>query len=148
MPNTSLTASATINAKPEVVFAYVADIMNHGEWSANPLTIEAVSLRPAIIGNQYRSVAVTRGITITAELRVTDHQFPVRFGFDGQDATGKFSHQFTFTPVNNATRVLRRIDFTLSPAQWLMFLVLYVPVRRPAAHQALRLLKQRLERTS
>jgi len=145
MPNISLTASTTVNAKPEMVFVYVADLMKHSEWSANPLTIEAVSISPKIIGNQYRSIAVVNGITLNAELHVTDYQVPVRFGFEGQDPTGKFSHQFTFASLNNETRVVRQINFTLSKRQWVMFLMLYFPVRRPAAKKALRLLKQRLE---
>ena len=147
MPNVSLIASATINAKPEAVFAYVADLTKHGEWSANQLTIEAVSTSPSIIGNQYHSIATVRGITLTAELRVTKYQAPVCFGFDGQDSTGKFSHQFTFTPFNNGTKVVRKIDFALSLPEWFFFLVTYFPVRRPAANKALRLLKQHFEQT-
>ncbi len=145
MPNISLIASITINIKPEAVFAYVTDLTKHGEWSANPLTIEAVSTSLTIIGNQYRSIAVVRGITFTADLRVNNYQAPVSFGFNGHDLTGKFSHQFMFTPCNNGTKVIRKIDFMLSPQQWLMYLVLYFPVRRPAANKALRLLKQHLE---
>jgi uncharacterized protein YndB with AHSA1/START domain len=147
VPHTSLAASTTISATPAAVFAYVADLTKHGEWSANPLTVAAVSTSPAMVGNHYRSTAVVRGITFTAELTVTDYQAPTRFAFDGHDSTGKFSHRFTFTPVGSGTKVTRRIDFTLSPRQWLMFWVLYFPVRRPALHQALRLLKRRLEPT-
>ena len=148
MPYASLIASTTIDSKPEAVFAYVTDLTRHGEWSANPLTIEAVSTSPTIIGDQYRSRAVVRGITFTADLRVDSYQAPVSFGFSGQDSTGKFEHRFMFTPVDNRTRVTRKIDFKLSPQQWLMYLALYLPVRRPAAHRALRLLKQHLEQTA
>lgn len=147
MPNASLIASTTIDINPEAVFAYVADLTRHGEWSANPLTIEAVSTSPTIIGDQYRSSAVVRGITFTADLRVTNCQSPISFGFSGHDTTGTFSHQFMFTSRNNGTEVIRKIDFTLSPKQWLMYLVLYLPVRRPAANRALHLLKQHLEQT-
>jgi hypothetical protein len=89
-----------------------------------------------------------RGLTFTANLRVTEYQAPAHFVFDGQDSTGKFSHRFTFTPFNNGTMVTRQIDFALSFRQWLRFLVLYFPVRRPAANKALRLLKERLEQTA
>ena len=146
MPKVTLSASTTINAKPDVVFAYVADLTKHGEWSANQLSIEAVSTSPAIIGNQYRSTAVVRGITFLSELRVTDYQAPVLFGFAGQDQTGIFLHRFTFTPSNNGTRVVRQIEFTLSLTEWFSFLLLYFPVRRPALNKSLLLLKQRLER--
>ena len=145
MPKVSLIVSTTINANPEVVFAYVADLTRHGEWSANQLTIEAVSTSPIRIGSLYRSTAEVRRITISAELRVSQYLAPLRFGFDGQDLTGNFSHLFTFMPFNNGTKVVRQINFTLSLQQWLMFWVLYFPVRRPALKKSLRLLKQRLE---
>lgn len=146
MPKASLIAHTNINARPEAVFAYVADLTKHGEWSANPLTIEAVDIKPTILGSRYRTTAVVRGIPFSADLRVTGYQPPARFEFEGQDSTGKFSHRFTFMPFNGGTKVMRQIDFTLSLRQWLLFMALYFPVRRPAANKALRLLKQRLDR--
>ena len=147
MPTASLSASIDINAKPETVFAYVSDLTEHAEWSANPLKVEALSANPIGVGSAYRSSATVRNLTFTAELRVTEYQAPTRFGFSGQDSTGKFSHRFTLTPINSGTQVTRQINFTLSFRQWLRFWILYFPVRKPAAHKALHLLKQQLEKS-
>jgi uncharacterized protein YndB with AHSA1/START domain len=146
MPNAALSAKVFINAEPETVFVYVADLTKHGEWSANPLKVEAIANDPIAIGKQYRSSATVGSLTFAADLRVTEYDPPARFGFEGQDSTGKFLHRFTFTPLTNGTQVTRHIDFTLSFRQWLRFWILYFPVRRPAAIKALQLLKEKLNR--
>ena len=145
MPSASLTFSVHVAAPPEVVFRYVADLSRHGEWAANPLQIELVSGGPLVNGNRYRSRAQVRGLRFEAELRVTEYEPPVRFAFEGEDATGKFTHQFTFEPQGQGTRVERKITFALTLRQWLMFYLLLFPVRFPAGRRAMRLLKAKLE---
>jgi hypothetical protein len=34
------TWTATVNRRPEVVFAYLTDMSRHGEWSPRPYSIE------------------------------------------------------------------------------------------------------------
>ncbi len=145
MPTATFGASIDINVGPEAVFAYVADMSKHGEWAANPLQIEAVSSDPCAVGSWYRSNAEFNGVHIHAKFQVTEYQPPSRFGFAGEDSTGKFEHLFTFQARNGGTRLERRVRFNLTVAQWLMFLALLYPVRIPAARKALRLLKDRLE---
>ena len=146
MPTTSIRFYTNIKARPEVVFAYVADLTRHGEWTANPVQIEALASGPVAVGSRYRSTAQVNGILFTAELRVTEYQPFTRFGFVGEDKTGTFEHQFTFGPDQGRTRVERKINFTLTLSQWLMFQILLYPVRRPAGKKALHLLKDQLER--
>jgi uncharacterized protein YndB with AHSA1/START domain len=145
MPTTSTSFNTNINARPEVVFAYVADLTQHGEWTANPVQIEALASGPVTVGSRYRSTARVNGILFTAELRVTEYQPPTRFAFVGEDKTGKFEHQFTLRSDQGGTRVERKINFTLTLSQWLMFQILLYPVRLPAGKKALHLLKDRLE---
>ena len=145
MPKASFRVGTTINAEPEVIFAYVADLTHHDQWAANQLQIEPVSPGPAAVGSRYRSTAQVNGITFTAELQVTKYQPPREFAFAGEDQTGRFEHQFTIQPHAHGAQVERQVSFTLTVRQWLMFLLLLYPVRLPAAKKALALLKRRVE---
>ena len=145
MPTATFSVAVEIDAPPQRVFAYLADLPKHGEWSANPLSIDSASPGPVGVGSRYRSSAEFNGLQFVADLRVTIYDPPSRFGFGGQDSTGRFEHQFKLTPQARGTRVERRVSFQLTPAQWLMFLILLYPVRLPAARRALTLLKDRLE---
>lgn len=145
MPKASFAVKTWINAAPATVCAYVSDLTRHGEWSANALQIEALTPGPPAPGSRYRSTAIVNGITFNAELEVLELQPPERFVFAGHDATGRFEHVFTFRAVQGGTQVERRVNFDLSPRQWLMYWVLLLPVRLPAANRALNLLKARLE---
>ena len=146
MPKTSFRVHTVINAAPETVFGYVADLSKHSEWAANPLQIERISAGPIAIGSRYRSTAQVNSINFMAELQVNTYEPPTRFGFAGEDRTGRFEHQFAFRPSNMGTWLERRVNFELTLQQWLMFAALLYPVRLPAAKTALRLLKARLER--
>ncbi len=114
MPNASLSASIFINAKSDFAFDYVSDLSKHGEWSANPLQVEAINAAPVGLGKQYRSNATVKGLAFTAELIVTEYQRPTLFAFEGHDSTGKFLHKFTFISKDNGTYLTRYISFTLT----------------------------------
>ena len=145
MPKASFRVRTTINAEPEIIFGYVADLTQHDQWAANQLRIEPVSPGPAAVGSRYRSTAQVNGITFTAELQVTNYQPPREFTFAGKDETGRFEHRFTIQPCAQGAQVERQVSFTLTLRQWLMFLLLLYPVRLPAAKKALDLLKRRVE---
>src|SRR5262245_54701013 len=138
-------AGVDIGARPEDVFAYVADLTRHGEWSADPLRVEALTPGPIAVGSRYRSTAHVQGRPIEAELRVTEHQPPSRFAFVATDITGAYEHQFTFRPHEDGTRVERNISASLSLPQRLLFLVVYPFRKLPNTKAALSKLKVRLE---
>lgn len=145
MPAAAFSVSVDIDVPQQAVFAYVSDLGRHGEWSANPLRVESVSAQPVGVGSRYRSTAHFNGLTIEAHFEVTEYEPPLRFGFIGEDSTGKFEHHFVFHERPGGTHVERRVSFNLTWPQWIMFLALLYPVRLPAGRQALQLLKQRLE---
>lgn len=145
MPLASFSVSITIQAAPETVFAYIADLTRHPEWASDPVKIVAIPDGPVGIGSRYRSEAQSHGITFKAELVVTDYDPPTHFSFAGTDATGNFSHEFKLIPQQGATLLKRTINFNATLFQWLTFLVVLYPVRIPSAKRTLQLLKQRLE---
>lgn len=134
---TALTVSTTLPASPERVFAEVADLTRHPAWAANPLAITAVDATPLGVGKHYQSAATVNGLKFNAQLQITIYEPTTRFGFRGTDSTGDFEHLFTFAPHGDGTRVTRHITFDLTPSQWVMYWLLYYPVRLPAAQKAL-----------
>jgi uncharacterized protein YndB with AHSA1/START domain len=136
-------ASIDIPAPPADVFAYVANLTKHPEWSADPLQITALDSGPVEVGSQYRSAALVQGRTIQADIRVTEHQPPTRFEFTVTDLTGTYTHRFTFQPHDGGTRLERHISATLSLPQHLLFLIVYPLRKRPNTLAALAKLQAR-----
>ncbi len=129
MTTVTNTFQTQINAKPETVFAYVADITRHGEWS-DGLRVEAVSSGPVKVGSAYRS----RGAVLNQkdrpnELRVTTYEPPSRFAFVAQDPDFKeVQHEFTFKPQGNGTALERTITSNLPPPVAFAFRILIFPL--------------------
>ncbi len=145
MPFASFRVTTEINASIERVFDKVADLTTHGEWSANPLTIDAITPGPVELGSRYRSTAQVNGMVFQAELRVTEWQPPQRFAFSGADRTGQFEHQFTLQSHGGSTWLERKVTVHVTFPLLLMYLILLYPIRVPAARKALQALKRRLE---
>jgi hypothetical protein len=141
----SFQVSTFIKATPGNVFEYVSDLTRHGEWSANPLRVEALSPGKVGVGSRYRSVAQSRRVTFDAALEVTEYSPSYQFAFKGEDSSGKFSHVFTFEPRDDGTFVTRDVRFELNFGQWLFFLALLYLVRIPLAKLALQRLKKKME---
>ena len=148
MPFASFSASITIQAAPEIVFAYISELTRHSEWASDPVHIVAISDGTVGVGSRYRSEAQSHGINFQTELMVTEYDPPLRFGFSGSDTTGKFSHEFNLTPQPGGTLLHRKINFNATLFQWLTFMVVLYPVRIPSAKRTLQNLKQRLEQNS
>jgi uncharacterized protein YndB with AHSA1/START domain len=147
MPTASFSVEIWIKASVEEVFAYVSDLTRHTEWADNPLEITPVTGGAPGLGSRYRSAAQSHGVNFYTELVVTVFEPPRLFGFGGADSTGEFSHEFSFSASKDGTLVKRRITFQTTFSQWLMYLVVLYPVRRPSAMRTLRRLKKRLEKT-
>jgi Polyketide cyclase / dehydrase and lipid transport len=145
MPPASFHVSIDIHASPQAVFAYVSDLTKHGEWSANPVQIQPLVSGPVVVGSRYHSHAQLNNLQFETDLVITDYVPPTRFGFSGEDSTGKFQHLFIIQPTPNGTHLERQVSFSLSLRQWLLFLLILYPIRLPAAHKALAALKARLE---
>lgn len=51
----------TIDAPPEAVWFWVADMDTHAQWSPNPYRMEWISGEPDQVGSRYRSVGEIPG---------------------------------------------------------------------------------------
>jgi hypothetical protein len=148
MPPASFRVSIDIQTPPPAVFAYLSDLTKHGEWSANPVQIQALTLGPIALGSRYHSHAQLNNLQFETDLEVIIYQPPTQFGFKGQDSTGQFQHLFTLTPTHTGTHLERAVSFSLTLRQWILFLLILYPIRLPAARKALQTLKTHLESQS
>ncbi len=101
-----LSSETTINAPPERVFAYLADLPRHSEWAAHPLQIERTSEGPVGAGSTFRSSARFMG-SHNAELKVTEFTPPSRLTFEATDDSGQWRHEFTLAAANGGTRLTK-----------------------------------------
>ena len=137
-----------VNATPDQVFAYVADVAHHGDW-ANPkagLQVEALSDGETGIGSKFRSQQKFLGKDTGAEITVTRFEPPRVLAFDavhaGKKGPERYTSTFTFTPADGGTRVERRID--RNPPMGVMG-VIAKPAIKADAMKALKHLKANLE---
>jgi uncharacterized protein YndB with AHSA1/START domain len=136
----SYSAVVEIAAPPETVFARIADLEGHGEWSADPLEVTRID------DKTFRSVAQSKGKRVEATLEVVAHDPPRTFAFEATDLSGRWLNRFTVTPTAGGTRVVRSMGGRLTPAQLVLFWLVLFPVKRPNARRALERLKDLVER--
>ncbi len=125
-------ASTTIDASVDEVYALVADIATHPQWAADELTVEAVS------DDTWRTTARAKGASFTADLVVTEATPPARFAFEVTDETGHWRHRFDLAATTSGCRVTRHVEpIELRPVQRLLYWVVRVPVKRPSLRTSL-----------
>jgi len=145
--NRIVTFSVEIDRRPEVVFAYLSDIMRHGEWSPTPFSIEALTPGPVAVGSLYRSTGTFLGRRMTDEVRIIGFDPSSRFEFVvSTKMRGSFRHTFLLSPTENGTHVDRVIEAPVQRGMaWVVEPALCPLYIRQRARQTLRLLKKRLE---
>ena len=110
-----------VNVRPEVAFAYVADLTRHGEWNPG-LKVTAISEGTTTIGSRFQSVGHIFGREIHDDLCVTEYQPPVRFAFFVKSGFGgeELTHEFMLQPKESGTLVTRTAMATVSLLQKLL----------------------------
>jgi len=101
----------TINAPAEKVFAYLADITKHPEWSKgeHKLEVEKTSEGPIGQGATFRSVGYQFGRnedTVT----ITEYVPDQRVVFQATGRVGLARHAFEIAPSNGGARVTKSFD--------------------------------------
>jgi uncharacterized protein YndB with AHSA1/START domain len=104
-------AETTINASPETVFAYVADVTKHPEWGSHRNAATKRGDGPPGAGAVYDTVNHQFGEqkeTVT----VTDYNPPSLFGFDASGSLGVAHHAFELAPSGSGTKVTKSMQIT------------------------------------
>jgi uncharacterized protein YndB with AHSA1/START domain len=137
----------TIPAPPERVWAWVADLTKHPEWSPKPYRVEWVSGEPNAIGSRYRSVGwipMDKNHENVGEI-VESHPYD-RFALRADDELGPFQNTFTLTPVGDATEVTFRLVFPkVKGVNAIMIPLMFPLVGKPDLRKRMQLLKIKVE---
>jgi uncharacterized protein YndB with AHSA1/START domain len=138
--------SVSINRSPAEVFAYLADVSKHAEWSPKPFRVENMS-GPVSTGDTFTSVGVIPGDkNHRNEVTVTDCSPPSRLVLDATEKGQHFINTFELTPQGDGTLLTRSMDAPKPPFPVsLLFPLIMAAVVRPDVNKGLNNLKAKLE---
>jgi uncharacterized protein YndB with AHSA1/START domain len=139
--------TVVINKRPEQVFAYIADMKRHGEWSPKAFSAEQLTEGPIGVGTRFRSVGwIPRDPKHANEVEVTAYEAPRRFAFTAYDQGQEFRSDFTLTPQAGGTQVVRVTQMPSPPGVFgMVFPVFFSFFVKPAVQKGMNMLKDRAE---
>lgn len=139
--------STYIEAAPEAVFCYVADIRRHVEWAAQPLNIKVEPSPEHGSGTTFSStVRIGRGRFI-AQGRVIIEEPPVRYIYECRDFSGHYRWSMVLQAEGAGTRLTQRMERLHAP-WWVCLIqanVLWPLHGRPSVQKGLANIKTHLE---
>ena len=83
----NVTVSGTINAAPDTVFRFLADLENWPKWQSDMKTTTLIEGEPGQVGARYRYISKAMGQTFDSTVRLTHVDPPRELAFEG-DWTG------------------------------------------------------------
>ena len=148
MKTVTYTYRISVTAKPDVVFAYVADLTRHNEWNDH-LHVTAKTPGEIKIGSEYHSVGKTLYEDRHNDLWITAYQPPTIFSFVARDPDFKdIAHEFRISPQNEGTLIERTVTAQMSPFMELLWRMLFFPlINRRENYRSMTALKAQLEST-
>jgi len=143
---TAVTASVSVARPPSDVFAYLADVSKHGEWSPKPLRIEGVTPGPVSAGDTFTSYGVIPGDKNHRNDVTVKEASPTRLVLDSQEKDEHFINTFDLVAQGDGTLVTRTMDmpqpgFPLS----VLLPLIKVAIIKPDVAKGLGMLKGNLE---
>jgi uncharacterized protein YndB with AHSA1/START domain len=100
----------TINAPPDAVFAYIADISRHPEWGTFKMSVEKASDGAIGVGTRYKHVGRQMGAESRDEVVVTEYEPPQRLVYESDNKDGHFRHTFELSADQAGTHVSKTFD--------------------------------------
>ena len=148
MKTVTYTYRISVNAIPEVVFAYIADLTRHSEWNDH-LHVTVKTPGEIQVGSEYHSVGKTLYEDRHNDLWVTAYQPPTIFSFVARDPDFKdIAHEFRISPENDGSLVERTVTAQMSALMELLWRLLLFPlINRRENYRSMAALKAQLERT-
>lgn len=150
MPRVRTTVSVAVDRPAEQVFAYLADVTRHPEWSPKPLRVEGAAAGPAAVGSRFTSVGSVPGDPEHRnDVEVTACDAPARLELVADDPAGRFVNEFAVVPTGSGCRVERTMDLPRpGGVVGLLFPLLVRGFVRPDMTKGLRMLRANVERTA
>jgi uncharacterized protein YndB with AHSA1/START domain len=144
------TCTVVVGRPPDEVFAYLADVNRHAEWSPKAYRVEGLPDGPIGAGTSFTSYGwVPRDAEHRNEVEVSAYEPPRRIEFTGKERGEKFVSTFILTPDGGGTKVERHLDFPKpSGAGGIAFGVLLTTFIKPAVQKGMNMMKENVERSS
>ena len=98
-----------INATPDEVFAYVADLPKHPDWASHNLEVTQTSSDADGAGSTFTSTGHQMG-THQDNLTVSEYAPGKRFAFESIGDAGTTSHAFDVAAVDGGTRLTKSFE--------------------------------------
>jgi uncharacterized protein YndB with AHSA1/START domain len=143
------TLTVTIDAPPDKVWPWVADLTKHPEYSPKPYEVELVSGEPGKVGTRYRSVgAIPNDKHHGNEVEVVESVPNERFVLRADDDHGAFMNTYVLRPAGSGTEVSHTLVFPpLKGAPAMAVPILFPLVGKRDMRKRLQLLKAKVEST-
>jgi uncharacterized protein YndB with AHSA1/START domain len=135
-----------IDRKPEDVFAYIADVQKHKDWSPKTYRVEGLD-GPVQLGTTFTSYGwVPKDADHRNDVEVTAFEPSTRIEFTGREKGEDFVNTFVLVPDGNTTRIDRTLDFP-KPSGFggAMFPLVLGGFIKPATNKGMKMLKANLE---
>jgi uncharacterized protein YndB with AHSA1/START domain len=140
--------STVIQAPPEDVWPWIADIMKHAEWSPKPYRVDLISGDLNAVGSRYRSVGWVppNDGNHSNDVEITEVVPTSRFALEATDESGTFASSYDLVAVADGTQVTFHITFpAMKGLSAVMVPMLFPIVAKPDFRKRLGLLKQGVE---
>ncbi|MFN0280769.1 MAG: SRPBCC family protein [Kineosporiaceae bacterium] len=137
-----------VDRPPAEVFAYLADVARHSEWSPRPLRVEGVTAGAAVAkGTRFTTFGwLPNDSDHRNDVEVTGLDAPARLELTSSEGDQRFFNTFTVTPHGAGARVERAMDMP-RPAGMLglVFPLLLRALIKPDLAKGLRAMKAKVE---
>jgi uncharacterized protein YndB with AHSA1/START domain len=136
-----------IKAPPDKVYAYVADVGRHAEWSSEPdaMTISTDTAGAPAVGSTYKAEGTLLGKRNPSTVKITALNPPKSVEIEATDSSGISGHVFTLTPQDGGTLVTRQIYGVKQPLLGPVFFMIFKKKIDVNFNGALTNLKTKLE---
>ncbi len=138
--------STVVSRKPEDVFAYLADVSKHAEWSPKAYRTEGLDA-PVHLGSTFTSYGwVPKDADHRNEVEVTAFDAPHKIEFTGREQGEDFVNTYVLTAEGDATKIDRSLDFP-KPSGFggFVFPLVMAGFIKPATNKGMKMLKTNLE---
>src|SRR5690349_1844627 len=106
------TFTVTIDATPDKVWPWVADVTKHGEYSPKSFSAELVSGEAGKVGTRYKSVGeIPNDKHHSNEVEVVEAVPNERLVLRSDDALGPFMSTYVLRPAGTGTEVAWTVEF-------------------------------------
>jgi uncharacterized protein YndB with AHSA1/START domain len=136
-----------IEAPPDRVYQYVAEVGQHGEWAseADAMVVSAEEDGEPVVGKTYRAEGTLLGKRNPSTVTITALNPPKTIEIEAVDSSGISGHVFTLTPQDGGTLVTRQIYGVKQPLLGPIFFIIFKRKIDVNFNRALNRLKSKLE---